>query len=464
MRALAHRFTTRSVTLIVFETMLLVSAMVAAAYVRLGIGGVDAVWADNGPLKVFLVVGVAQICLYYTDLYDLRIVSDKRELFIRVSQALASASFVLAALYYWFPALVVGRGVFVLGAILSISLIIGWRIAFEWLSGQAGPRERILLVGTSPATVELARELFERRHELGVEIVGFIDPNPERVGVPLINPGIVGTIDDIPGIVRDRNVDRVVVSLSEARGTLPVDRLLDMRLAGVTFDHLASVYEEYTGKIAVENLRPSWFIFSDGFRKTRFLAASKRTLDIVAAGLGMVLALPIMGIVWLAIRLTSPGPPLYHQQRVGLHGRIFTVHKFRSMRVDAEAATGPVWASKHGDSRVTPIGGFLRRTRVDEIPQLWNVLKGDMSFVGPRPERPEFVESLTREIRFYGQRHGVRPGLTGWAQVSYTYGATTEDALQKLQYDLYYIKNLSIALDLFIILQTIKTVVLRRGA
>jgi lipopolysaccharide/colanic/teichoic acid biosynthesis glycosyltransferase len=171
-----------------------------------------------------------------------------------------------------------------------------------------------------------------------------------------------------------------------------------------------------------------------------------------------------MALVAAAVKLTSPGPALYHQNRVGLHGRIFTVHKFRSMRDDAEAATGPVWASKTGDSRVTVIGTWLRRTRFDELPQLWNVLKGDMSFVGPRPERPEFVSELTREIPFYGQRHIVRPGLTGWAQVRYTYGATTEDALQKLQYDLFYIKNLSLALDVYIIMATVKTVVLGKGA
>jgi lipopolysaccharide/colanic/teichoic acid biosynthesis glycosyltransferase len=165
-----------------------------------------------------------------------------------------------------------------------------------------------------------------------------------------------------------------------------------------------------------------------------------------------------------AIRLTSPGPILYHQKRVGKNGHVFTVHKFRSMRVDAEATSGPVWAAKHGDPRVTPIGAFLRRSRLDEVPQLWNVLKGDMSFVGPRPERPEFVAELTEQIRFYGQRHVVRPGLTGWAQVCYTYGATTEDALQKLQYDLYYIKNLSLALDFYIVFETVKTVILRKGA
>jgi sugar transferase (PEP-CTERM system associated) len=243
-----------------------------------------------------------------------------------------------------------------------------------------------------------------------------------------------------------------------------MDKLLEMKLDGVSFDHLASVYESYTGKIAVENLRPSWLIFSAGFKKSSLVGASKRLLDLLAAGLGMVIALPLMALVMLAIKLTSQGPALYHQQRVGQHGRIFTVHKFRSMRQDAEAATGPVWAAKHGDPRITPVGRFLRRSRLDELPQLWNVLKGDMSFVGPRPERPEFVADLTRQIPFYGQRHVVRPGLTGWAQVRYTYGASVEDALQKLQYDLFYIKNLSLALDLFIILDTVKTVLLRKGA
>ena len=243
-----------------------------------------------------------------------------------------------------------------------------------------------------------------------------------------------------------------------------MDKLLEMKLDGVSFDHLASVYEEYTGKIAVENLRPSWLIFSPGFRKSRVLAAGKRFVDLLAAVVGLIVAAPVMALVALATRLTSPGAVLYHQSRVGLHGRIFTLHKFRSMRENAEADTGPVWASKDGDTRVTRVGLWLRRSRLDELPQLWNVLNGDMSFVGPRPERPEFVTDLSRRIPFYGQRHIVRPGLTGWAQISYEYGSSVQDALQKLQYDLYYIKNLSLSLDVFIILNTVKTVLLRKGA
>jgi sugar transferase (PEP-CTERM system associated) len=463
-RALGLHFRTRTLTLIACETVLIVLAVVAGAYLRLGDKALELITLEGGLSKALLIAAVAQACLYYADLYDLRLLADRRELFIRILNALASASLILAAIYFWIPDLIIGRGVFMIAAVLVITLVVGWRIAFEWASRRVRPSERLLLVGTSGAAIDLAREIFARRHQLGVEIVGFIDPDPAKVGEPVLNPGVIGAIDDIPSIVRARRVHRVVVSLADARGKLPMDKLLELRLDGVNFDHLASVYEEYTGKIAVENLRPSWLIFSDGFRKTPWSTAAKRLLDLGIAGIGMILAAPIFALVALAIKATSPGPVFYHQRRVGQHGRIFTIHKFRSMRPDAEAGTGAVWASKEGDSRVTAIGGWLRRTRLDELPQLWNVLKGDMSFVGPRPERPEFVGELTKEIPFYGQRHIVRPGITGWAQVRYTYGATTEDALQKLQYDLFYIKHMSVALDLYVILSTIKTVILRKGA
>jgi len=305
--------------------------------------------------------------------------------------------------------------------------------------------------------------LFERRYELGIDIVGFIDPDPARLGMPLINPGVIGTVDDIPSIVRARGVHRVVVSLGDARGKLPMGTLLDMKLDGVTFDHLATVYEELTGKIAVRNLRPSWLIFNAGFRKSRAGRAAKRLFDVAAGLAGLTIAAPLLALVAVAVKLTSRGPALYSQQRVGQHGRLFTVYKFRSMRQDAEAGTGAVWAQKN-DARVTRIGRFIRRTRLDEMPQLWNVLAGDMSLVGPRPERPEFVKRLSEEIPFYGQRHVVRPGLTGWAQVRYTYGSSVEDAMEKLQHDLFYIKHLSMTLDLLIILSTVKTVVMRKGA
>ena len=457
-RVLNQRVFWRTIALIVGESALIVGAVIASASIRLG----SDVWLSQDGLvaRALLMAVVCQLCLYYGDLYDLRVVGDRRELFVRLLQSLAAAALTRAFTYALVPSLVMARGVFMIAAVLVITVVAAWRLALEWLS-RVGPRERLLLVGTGPAAVLLARELYQRK-ELGVQIVGFVDPDRAKVGMPVINPGVIGTIDDIPRIIGTHSVDRVVVSLADARGKLPMDRLLDMKLNGVAFDHLASVYEEYTGKIAVENLRPSWFIFSAGFRKSRVVTAVKRLVDIVAAVFGLVLALPLMLMTAAIVKLSSRGPALYHQRRVGQHGREFTIHKFRTMRTDAEAATGAVWASA-GDPRIFPLGRMLRRTRLDELPQLWNVLTGEMSFVGPRPERPEFVAQLAEQIPFYGQRHAVKPGLTGWAQVRYSYGASIEDSMEKLQYDLFYIKNLSIAFDLFIIVSTIKTVLLRRG-
>ena len=463
MKALALSLGRRSVALIACETILIVAAVCTGATIRLGGGAWDMLFVDGDIRKALLIAVVCQISLYYANLYELRAVADRRELFIGVVQALSATSFLLAAIYFWFPSLVIGRGVFVVSSTLVLIVVAGWRLLFEWMMRRVAPRERLLLVGTGPAAVSLAKELFEKRQELGVEIVGFVDPDPARVGAPVINPGVIGTIDDIPSIVRARGVHRVVVSLADARGKLPMDKLLEMKLDGVTFDHLASVYEELTGKIAVENLRPSWLIFSAGFRKSRLLQSAKRAMDLSVALVGLLLAGPVMGLVAIAVKWTSAGPTMYRQVRVGQHGRVFTVLKFRSMRQDAEAATGAVWATKN-DDRITPVGRFLRKTRLDELPQLLNVLKGDMSLVGPRPERPEFVTQLTQQIPFYGQRHIIRPGLTGWAQVRYTYGSSVEDAMEKLQYDLFYIKNLSLSLDLFIMLSTVKTVILRQGA
>ena len=460
---LGRRVLGRLLTLLVFESVLIVGAVALAAWLRLGWYAWVVLTVEQGLEKALFIAVTCQVCLYFADLYNPRVISDRRELFVRTVQALGATSFLLAASYYWFPGLVLGRGIFVLSAFLVIGVVIGWRLLFEWFVSRVGPRERLLLVGTSAATIALARELYELRTQLGVEIVGFIDPDPSRVGASVINPGVIGTVEDIPAIVRARGVSRVVVSLSESRGALPMDKLLEMKLDGVAFTHLASVYEEYTGKIAVENLRPSWFIFSDGFKRSAWLPSVKRGIDLALSGLGLVIGAPVMGIVAVLIKLTSDGPVFYRQERVGQHGRVFTVHKFRSMWLNAEALTGAVWASPD-DPRIMPLGRFLRRTRLDELPQLWNILTGDMSFVGPRPERPEFVSKLTRDIPYYGQRHAVRPGLTGWAQVRYTYGASVEDALMKLQYDLFYIKNMSLSLDLFIIFSTIKTVVLRRGA
>ena len=455
----------RRVALVLVEHALIVLSMMLVAIARLGMVNVSIPAAGELLWRASLVAAVLQLSLHYCDLYDLRTLADRRDLFRGLLRALGAASFILAVLYYWVPMLIIGRGVFAVASVLIVALVAGWRIAFEWLSLRGVPTERLLIVGTAGAAVALARELFERRSELGVELVGFVDTDPAKVGTSLINPGIIGTISDIPAIVRDRKVDRVVVSLAEARGKLPMEELLAMKLnQGVRFDHLPSVYEKYTGKIAVENLRPSWLIFSEGFRHSAFSFGVKRFTDVCLSSIGLLLAAPIMLIIAPLVRLTSPGPALYSQARVGKDGILFTIYKFRTMVVDAEAATGAVWAKAGGDPRATKLGTFLRRSRLDELPQLWNVLRGDMSFVGPRPERPEFIAELTKQIPFYGQRHVVRPGLTGWAQVRHRYGATVQDSLQKLQYDLFYIKHMSSAFDLFVVFETVKTVLMKMGS
>lgn len=460
-KGLIQDATWRSSTLIVTESALILGAVAAAMYVQLGAESSPAGFAGSLP-KALVIVIVCQLCLYWGDLYDSPQTGSKHrlELVIRTLQALGATCLVLAAIYTFFPQLVIGRGVVAVVTVLVVSGVVGWRLTFGWLARHVGPRERLLMVGASPASFKLARELHDSE-ELGVEIVGVIDtaaPASTEPGLPFL-----GCIEDIPSVVRARDVHRVVVSLADARGKLPMQKLLEMKLDGVAFDHLPQVYEEYTGKIAVENLRPSWLIFNPGFRKTRLLLAIKRALDVACGLAGLLLSAPLLIVLAAIIKGTSPGPVFYSQRRVGRDSHIFTVYKLRSMCDNAEGKTGPVWAGGARDARVTRIGRFMRRTRLDEIPQFWNILVGDMSMVGPRPERPEFVQSLVAQIPFYQQRHVIKPGLTGWAQVRYTYGATVEDAMEKLQYDLFYIKHMSPSLDLFIIFETVKTVLMRRG-
>jgi len=275
-------------------------------------------------------------------------------------------------------------------------------------------------------------------------------------------PSVIGDFSQISSICRNAQVDRIVVALDERRGKLPVDQLLDCRLKGVRVEEGASFSEHITGKLTVENLRPSSLIFTDGFKRSQFIQRAKRCVDIVAALMTSLIFSPFAMIVCLAIFLDSKGPVLYRQERVGQDGRIFKLLKFRSMRVNAEGEE-PVWAEVN-DPRVTRVGKVIRKLRLDEIPQVVNVLKGEMSFVGPRPERPFFTEKLQQEVPFYSLRHSVKPGITGWAQICYPYGASKEDALEKLKYDLYYIKHMSFLLDLTIFLETGKIVLFGKGS
>jgi sugar transferase (PEP-CTERM system associated) len=341
------------------------------------------------------------------------------------------------------------------GIIILIVMLSCWRGAYSWMVKQPFLRERVYVLGTGERAERLVNGL-RRRSTLGIDVVGWTG----NVEGELTRESVAANLLEVAG---GRGLHRVIVAIPDRRGTLPVEELLELRLGGVRVEEATSWLEKISGRIEVEQLYPSWLIFTEGFRFSVFFRIVRRVLNFSVALLALVVSLPLLPFIVLAVKLDSPGPVLYRQQRVGRRGKIFYCYKFRTMRQDAEADTGATWATDN-DPRVTRIGKVLRISRLDEIPQLWCVLKGDMHFVGPRPERPEFVEWLSQEIPYYGVRHVVRPGITGWAQVQYKYGNTKEDAREKLQYDLFYIKNASIGLDLLIMFQTIKIVVLGRGA
>jgi sugar transferase (PEP-CTERM system associated) len=420
---------------------------------------------DAGPATVLWKAGVTalvcQLTLYYNDFYDLTLVQSSRELIVRLLQSAGAAAILLAAIYAVLPGFDVGSGVVITSLGLFLVVVLAWRLVFYRIAESGPLEERVLIVGTGVAARAVARQILVQ-WDFGYRLVGFVDDDPSAAASGAPRNALLGSSNDIPRIVADYRVDRIVVGLPDRRGRLPIDELMRAKLAGVRVEDAAAVYERITGKVLVDNLRPSWVIFSDGFHVSRLSRAAKRLTDLGVALVGAVLAVPLMAVTAAAIALESGRPVLYRQERVGLNGRPFTLYKFRSMRRDAEAGT-PVWASD-GDDRVTTVGRVIRTTRLDELPQLWNVLRGDMSFVGPRPERPFFVERLSAEIPFYGQRHAVRPGITGWAQVKYRYGASVEDALEKLRYDLYYIKNLSLAFDATIMLDTVKVILFGKGA
>jgi sugar transferase (PEP-CTERM system associated) len=400
--------------------------------------------------------------MYYADLYDLRAALHGSKLFLQVLQSLSAAAVVLAVLFYLMPSMVLGRGVLLLSMGCIMGVISGWRLFFQWVLSMRQLTMKVLIVGTGEEARRVARELLDRR-SLGYEIKGFIDDDPTKLGVSIVNPKVIGNAEQLPEIVEREQIDKIVIALPDRRGKLPLEALLSCKLRGVEVEDGTTFYERLSGRVMLENLRPSWMIFSRGFSISPLTKLLKRCLDMWLATAGLVVTLPLTPIIAIFIKLDSRGPVFFTQQRVGQYGTLFTLIKFRSMRADAEAATGPVYADEN-DHRITRVGRWLRTTRLDELPQLFNVLRGDMSFVGPRPERPFFVKQLEKEIAYFSQRLSVKPGITGWAQVNYHYGATSEDAAEKLQFDLYYIKNMSLFLDLFIILKTLKIIILGTGS
>jgi sugar transferase (PEP-CTERM system associated) len=335
-----------------------------------------------------------------------------------------------------------------------------WRLLFTSLV-QASPLiENVLVVGTGTAPRAVAHELVTR-HAWSHHVVGFVgdasDTDDDFDRLPFL-----GGVRDILPIVDSQHIDRIVVGLPDGRLRLPVRQLVNAKLSGVAVEDASAAYERLTGQLLLEDLKLSKMVFAERFNVSRRRRVVKRAWDLTFSSIGIVLAAPLFVLTALAVWAGSGRPVLYRQERVGQNGRVFTLYKFRSMRLDAETA-GPVWASA-GDTRATPVGRFIRLTRLDELPQLWNVLKGDMSFVGPRPERPVFVESLARENAFYNLRHAVKPGITGWAQVRYRYADSVESAIEKLRYDLYYVKHLSAGFDLTIVVDTVKTILFRMGS
>jgi len=459
----ALRLNGRTILLLFAEASLVYGAMIGAVYLRVGID--DAAFElieKNGYWKAGTVTFFCLATFYLFDLYDFVVMHDRRELVLRLIQALGLAWIALALAFYVFPGLMLGRSIALIALPLALTLMVGWRVSIHWFLGHPGIGERILIVGSGKLAVEVAREVLSRP-DAGYRIIGFVGTDAELLGKSLINPQVIGLTEKLGEIVKRENIDRIVVAMGERRGQLPTDSLLQLSLAGdVSIEEGASFYERVTGRVSLNMMRPSWLIFSSRGRQAKLATVSRNTVHWLVALLGFTLSLPIMFVTAILIKLESKGPVFYKQERVGKNGRTFVLTKFRSMKVDAEKS-GPVWASK-GDDRTTRVGRIIRKVRIDEIPQFWNILRGQMSFVGPRPERPHFVAQLAEEVPYYEQRHLIAPGLTGWAQIKYPYGASIEDARQKLQYDLFYIKNYSLVLDAIIMFETIKIILFGRGA
>lgn len=414
-------------------------------------------------IQALVIILIVQLCFYYSDLYNLTALRGRSEQLICLGQSLGSACLVLGALYYIFPGLLIGRGTFVISVFFVATFVAINRVLLDRVWQIAAPKQNLLILGTHEMALNVAREL-TARDDLNVNLVGFIESKPGDSGPAktLFGHPVTGVADDLERLALDNRVTRIIVAMKDRRGAMPVRELVRLRVQGVRVEDAHSTMSALTGRIWLESINPSWFVFSDGFRRSRLNLAVKRALDLAFGIFGMVISLPLMALVAIAVKLDSNGPAIFRQERVGLGGKMFKVLKFRSMRVDAEQVSGAQWAAKD-DPRATRVGRFIRKFRLDELPQFLNVIRGEMSFVGPRPERPVFVEQLRKEISYYDERHSVRPGLTGWAQVQYPYGATVEDAYRKLEYDLFYLKNMSVFFDCVVVLKTIRIVFTGHG-
>jgi len=408
--------------------------------------------------KIFIVFTIYIVCLYYNDIYDFNYTDSILKLSIRLFQGLGQAALFLAVVYFIFPDLIIAKNVIFI-SIFTIIVSIGlWRYFYTSVVKNGMFNQKILIIGDSSLADTITREIKEKKdcgytvfRKLHITGREHMEQTPE-----CLSP-------DICEIAKTHDVEKIIVALKEKRGTFPTRQLLKCRINGIDVIDGNSFYESLSGKLLIDQIDPGWFIFSKGFTKSKLLRALKRLIDIIVSLCSLILLFPLIICVSILIKIDSKGSIIFSQERVGEERKPYHMHKFRSMVANAEEETGPVWA-EDGDQRITRVGNFLRKTRMDEIPQLWNVLKGEMSLVGPRPEREFFVKELERSIPYYPERFSVKPGITGWAQIKYHYASSVQDSVEKLKYDLFYIKNLSIFLDLIILIRTLKIILFQRGA
>lgn len=429
------------------------------------------IWFANqvNALKLFathssipvLFVAVMLFSSYLMETYDHGTSCSKREKLIKIVLTSAMAFFFLSALYYLDPTVTIGTGLLVLSLLIFAVLQLGWHVIYLLASKHPQLAQRILILGSGPVAAQVGK-LVEHSSVYHV-LAGYASCENEVVDPSISQELIKGSASDLMSVACSANADSIIVALSERRGVFPLRDVLRCKLNGIDVLDAPSYYELINRKLMLEQITPSWFIFSTGFHRTSLFNYCKRVVDIVLSAGGLLVTLPFLPLLAMLIKIDSPGPLFFSQMRVGNRERQFLLYKFRTMRVDAEEKSGAVWAQEN-DPRITRLGSILRNSRIDEIPQLYNVLRGDMSFVGPRPERPEFVEKLKEVIPYYSKRHFIKPGLTGWAQVRYPYGASVEDSVEKLRFDLYYIKNLSPFIDTLIFFETIKVVLFGRGS
>ncbi|MBE0568105.1 MAG: TIGR03013 family PEP-CTERM/XrtA system glycosyltransferase [Deltaproteobacteria bacterium] len=456
-------FSLRSAVCFIIEGGIIMVSVVASFLLLHGRAGTPVVSMGDVVARALVITFFCQSCMYLLDLYNFKLSQTWGEMLFALAIAIGFVCICIGLLSYAIPKFGVAGKMYYLSILIASLFLLLWRFAFELYITRYASKEKILIVGTGEVARQVGEEV-KRRNRLGFHLVGFINAPPRRDNSTAVGvENVLGDPAQMDRIIEEHGVNKIVVAITERRGEYPVKEMLALRVSGCQVVEWPGFFEKLSGRIPIDSLAPSFFIFNDGFRKSRILLSLRRTVSAIAAAVLLVLLLPVFLVVAIIIKFDTPGPAFYSQIRVGQKNKPIRIYKFRSMRKDAEKNGDAVWAVEN-DPRITRVGHFLRKTRIDELPQLFNVLIGELDFVGPRPERPEFVQQLQSLIPYYALRHTVKPGITGWAQVMFHYGSSIDESKEKLQYDLFYIKNMSLKLDLLILFHTIKIVILGRGA